>query len=565
MVTRGELALPELQRRYVWRASRVRDLFDSLYRGYPSGSILVWETDEEVPQHELAVSQVATPFKVHKLLLDGQQRITSLAAVLQGNPVKVRNRKTPINILFNLEHPEGPPTDVDVTEMEVEDEPATDEVEINGDDGEDSEDEAAAALQERMKRRAFIVSSSALEKDPVWVRVTDIFQKADRDLLMRVGIKGFDDPRYAKYTERLNRVRKIRDYPYVMNVLGRDLNYEEVAEIFVRVNSLGVKLRSSDLALAQITSRWRNSLKLFEEFQHEYEKIGFDLDLGTYLRALIVVATKQCKFQAAAGLSRPVLEESWRCAKDGLDFALNFLRTVSGVERVALLSSPFLIIPIAAYGHLRKGKLTTQDTRELNYWLHVANARGRYSRGSSETFLNEDLSILFRGDGPAKLLEPIKRVFGRLDVDESDFAGRGQSSTVFPAVFLALKALGARDWATGNGISMNLQGKAHAIEYHHIFPKALLRERGYDDKAEINEMANFAFISSRTNKEIGKQEPSVYFPKFEALRPEEIFAAHAIPSDPTLHKVENFRAFLKTRRSLLVVTVNAFLSRAREV
>jgi hypothetical protein len=179
--------------------------------------------------------------------------------------------------------------------------------------------------------------------------------------------------------------------------------------------------------------------------------------------------------------------------------------------------------------------------------------------------LNEDLSILFNGGTPSKLLEPIKRVFGRFDVDENDFAGRGQSSTLFPVMFLALKALGARDWATGNGISMNLQGKAHAIEYHHIFPKALLRERGYEDTAEINEMANLAFISSRTNKEIGKQEPNVYFPRFEALRAAEVFAAHAIPGEPSLHKVESFRAFLKARRSLLAQTVNAFLNRARDV
>src|SRR6202046_1719241 len=86
-VEHGELVLPEMQRRYVWPATRVRDLLDSLYRGYPSGAILVWETDREMPSRNLAVDQNRSPFKGHKLLLDGQQRLTSLTAILRGIPV----------------------------------------------------------------------------------------------------------------------------------------------------------------------------------------------------------------------------------------------------------------------------------------------------------------------------------------------------------------------------------------------------------------------------------------------------------------------------------------------
>src|SRR6187549_171863 len=112
MYKRGEMRLPEIQRHYVWRATRVRDLMDSLYRGYPSGSILMWETDEPVPTRDGAIIQETTAFAGRKLLLDGQQRLTSLTAVLNGEPVHVRYRKRPIDILFNLEHPEGPPTDV---------------------------------------------------------------------------------------------------------------------------------------------------------------------------------------------------------------------------------------------------------------------------------------------------------------------------------------------------------------------------------------------------------------------------------------------------------------------
>src|SRR6478752_3481448 len=106
MIQRGELRLPEMQRRYVWPAPRVRDLLDSLYRGYPSGAILLWETDEDVPLQEFAISQAANPFATTRLLLDGQQRLTSLSAVIRGEPVTVRGRRLPIELLFNLEHPD---------------------------------------------------------------------------------------------------------------------------------------------------------------------------------------------------------------------------------------------------------------------------------------------------------------------------------------------------------------------------------------------------------------------------------------------------------------------------
>ena len=87
MIERGELRLPEMQRRYVWRSTRVRDLLDSIYRGYPSGAILLWETDEKVPLQDFAVTQEGNPYQSTRLLLDGQQRLTSLSAVIRGDPV----------------------------------------------------------------------------------------------------------------------------------------------------------------------------------------------------------------------------------------------------------------------------------------------------------------------------------------------------------------------------------------------------------------------------------------------------------------------------------------------
>ena len=128
MIERGELRLPECNAD-VWRSTRVRDLMDSLYRGYPSGAILLWETDEAVPLQEFAVSQTANPYQSTRLLLDGQQRLTSLSAVIRGEHVSVRGRKRPLDLLFNLEHPDHLTVVTEVHEDSGDDE-----------DGEDDED-----------------------------------------------------------------------------------------------------------------------------------------------------------------------------------------------------------------------------------------------------------------------------------------------------------------------------------------------------------------------------------------------------------------------------------------
>ena len=110
------------------------------------------------------------------------------------------------------------------------------------------------------------------------------------------------------------------------------MSYEEVTEIFVRVNSLGAKLRSSDLALAQKTSRWPNLLKQLEAFQEECEQSWFTTDLGQLVRSIVVFATHQCLFRTVASTPVEKLKAGWEEAKEGLRFAINFLRTNAGIE-----------------------------------------------------------------------------------------------------------------------------------------------------------------------------------------------------------------------------------------
>jgi hypothetical protein len=556
MYKRGELRLPEIQRHYVWRATRVRDLLDSLYRGYPSGSILVWETDEPVPTREGAIAQDTTAFAGRKLLLDGQQRLTSLTAVINGDPIQVRGRKRPIDILFNLEHREGPPTEVVEVEGDEDspltpDDEETDETEENGD--------SDSSVAERFNHFTFVVASRALQAQPHWVSVSEVFKStSDSVILRKAGVTSMDDPRFPKYSERLTKLRQIRHYPYVVHVLERAMNYQEVTEIFVRVNSLGAKLRSSDLALAQITSRWQNLLKQLEEFQEECEQSWFTIDLGQLVRAIVVFATKQCLFHTVGKTPVAELKRGWEEAKEGLRFAINFLRTNAGIEDESLLSSPMFIHVLAVISRVKDNRLTDAEQRALLHWLLVANARGHFSRGSTETLLNEDLNIIFRSGEIAALMDPVERQFGRLHIEPGDLVNRGANSPLFSLAYLAIKAGGAKDWFSGLGLSLTHQGKLHFIQWHHIHPKSLLKAKNYET-GEINEIANMAFITGQTNRRISARLPSVYLADIVKAQGQQTLDAQLVPNDPALLELENYREFLRVRREALAQRMNEFI------
>lgn len=557
MIERGDLRLPEMQRRYVWTSTRVRDLLDSLYRGYPSGTILVWETDLAQSTRDLAVSQQQSGFSGSKLLLDGQQRLTSLSAVIRGEPIKVRNRQRPVDIAFNLDHPEG------LEEvLEIDD----DEDRINRDrdeapDEESDPDESESTLLERLSRRTFAVASKALLSRPNWISVTEVFKAEKSDWqFVKALVTSPDDPNFAKYSSRLQRLRRVREYPYVMHVLARDLSYPEVAEIFVRVNSLGAKLRGSDLALAQITARWQGALALLETFVEECEERWFTIDPGLLVRQIVVFATERSRFGTVGGISLERLKESWEKSKEGLRFAINFLRTNADIEDESLLSSPAFMIPIAVYGNLRNYAMSPQDERDMLQWLYTANARGHYS-GSSESTLDADLALLFGGNAFGSLLGPLTQRFGRLHVEAADLKAKGQRSALFSLAYLALKHAGAKDWKTGLGLSLTHQGTYHYIEYHHIFPKSLLQRAQYE-KSEINEIANMAFVSGRVNRNISNRRPIDYFPTIVADRGKEALRSQGIPTNKGLWEIDQYRNFLDARRQVLAAAINAFVETA---
>jgi hypothetical protein len=550
MIEKGQIQLPEMQRKFVWKATKVRDLLDSLYRGYPSGTILMWEPDKEVALTTFSVKTDDRSAFKPMLLLDGQQRLTSLSSVLRGEPITVRRRRRPIDILFNLEHPDNPLTSIDSDDDE-EDEFESEEFETPDD-----------AINDILQQMTFVVSNSKLASSPNWISVSDAFKdNSDKAFLTKSGVESFDDPRYDKYTERLKRLRSIRDYVYRMDVLESNLSYEEVTEIFVRVNSLGAKLRGSDLALAQITARWRNSLKTFESFQSECESDhNFDLELGTLLRGLIIQATGQSKFKTVSSISQKKLEEAWKENVRAMTFALNFLRSNAKIDSAALLTSPYIILVIAFWGAKKSYKIDDSEATKMVRWILLANAKARFARGSSEGILDQDLATLRDLGGATQLLERLATQVGRLDITPSELIGRNAQSGLFKTMFLAFKADGAKDWNTNLEISVNHSGKQDKLQFHHIFPTAYMKKQSkLMDLPSTDDIANLAFIGGKTNREISDKAPIDYLKKILEGPSSDQLKKQAIPIDPELLKPEAFAQFLILRRELIAQRLNKFL------
>jgi hypothetical protein len=245
-----------------------------------------------------------------------------------------------------------------------------------------------------------------------------------------------------------------------------------------------------------------------------------------------------------------------------MEFALNFMKSNAGIDSPALLSSPFILIALAFHGHMRNYSLSAEESHRLKHWLLLANAKGRYSRGSSETILDQDLAALKAGGGAQELIDRLRQQVGRLEIVPEELEGRNQRSALFKTMFLAFRAAGAKDWRSQVAIALDHSGAQHRLQFHHIFPKAVLKAT-YSGR-EADDIANLCFIAGKTNRQISDKPPRDYFPGMISASGSGAFDAQCIPTDPVLLGVSDYKAFLQRRRELVASRLNEFLGVSAE-
>lgn len=398
----------------------------------------------------------------------------------------------------------------------------------------------------------FQLASAATRKNRKWALVHDILAgkikaSVKRDLAAYLG----DAPDEDVIDERIGRVAAIATYTYHVETI-KGLAYEEVTDIFVRVNSRGRNLTSADLALATLTASYPGFYDKLRARAAANATAGFPkLGVSTLVRALALLGTPTGTLAGIAGATAQEIDTGWAAVEHGIDRLLPLLRNNLDLGNDDLLPSVNALLPVIGHLGLRgKKQLDQPDADALLYWLLTALLTSRYS-GTVDTKLAQDRAALLSGDPLAALYANLT-LTGRYRVTPEGLIGRSTGSAAFMLSYLAARRHGAHDWWTAAKIGLGGAGQSR-IEYHHIHPQATLKTTY--TKAQINDIANLAFISESANKQIGKRSPAAYFPDIGDAE----LGRHLVPVDPSLREAPHYLEFLDARRILLADGMNQVL------
>lgn len=558
-IKHGNLALPDIQRPFVWSTTKIRDLFDSLYRGYPVGSLMFWETGAEVGTRQVGGG---TSERVPRLLIvDGQQRLTSLFAVLTGRPVLTRSfEKKYIRIAF------------------------------------------------RPMDEAFEVTDAAIEHDPEFIAdITALWQADGYKPAFRRFVGRLAQSRgealsvleQDRLEEHIDRVRDLRDFRFQVVELGSTANEEQVADIFVRINSEGVQLKQADFILTLMSVHWEKGRQELEAFcrdavdpkvQGPSPRNAF-LDPGPdqLLRAGVGLAFRRGRLQHVYSILRGKdLEtgevsaerrtdqfDQLRCAQDDVVNLTNwheFLKCLvsSGFRSRRMVTSESALIytyVLWLIGNRDFGLDLKALRRVIARWFFMAHTTGRYT-SSPESQIEADLSrisTLEPGNGQAFCDELDRNVRAQFTPDywEISLPNRldvsSARSPVLYAYWAALNLLDAELLFSGMRIRELFDpavSAPRAIERHHLFPKAYLAHNGITGTSAVNAIANMAFLDWPENATISADDPRSYWPamtdRMESVRLARQIYWHALPVG---WEQLDYSTFLERRRQLIARVV----------
>lgn len=510
----GHMTLPEFQRGYVWNRTQVRGLFDSLYRRHPVGGLLTWVTESQSAEHR-GEGQLAAG--IVNLLLDGQQRVTSLYGVVRGKPPA----------FF------------------------------------DGNEQAFTGLRFHLETETFeFYQPVKMRDDPLWVDVTELMQQGNRGLGDTIARIAPSPDKFGDYTGRLSNILAIKDVDlHIEEVTGADKSLDVVVDIFNRVNSGGTTLSKGDLALAKVCANWPDARNVMKKKLEEWESAGYDFTRDWLLRSVNTVLTGEAQFHYLHYKSAAEIQDGMARATRQIDQCLNYIGGRLGLDHDRVFFGRYAVPVMARYLDRRQardhGPLDERERDKLLFWYVQAAMWGRFS-GSTETAIDQDLEALETETGGLDPLLERLRLWhgGNFRAEPAHFTGWSLGARFYPMLYFLTRMGEARDWGTGLPLRSDLLGKMSRLEVHHIFPKARLYDPACNyNRPEVNAIANFCFLTKDTNLVIRDRAPQAYFPEVEASHPGAL-ASQWIPDDPALWRIDQFLDFLEARQELLAKELN---------
>ncbi len=553
----GEIGLPEIQRPFVWPNTKVRDLFDSMYRGFPVGYLLFWANGSGGGHKQIGTG---TKQKVpHLLVVDGQQRLTSLYAVLKGiDVVREDYRSEHIRIAF-------------------------------------------APLTGK-----FEVTDAAIQRDPeyipdislVWSERTDIFDLAEDYIARLKDARPVSVEEQKAIKKAINSLDNLSSYPFTALEISSAASEEEVADVFVRINSKGTPLNQADFILTLMSVFWDDGRTELEQFcrqaripavsgpspynyysspdpdqllrvcvglgfrrarlTHVYSILrGKDLDTEEYSDE-----RREKQFEVLKSAQKEVLDlQNWH------DFLL-CLRQAGYASQAMISSQNALMYSYAFYLiGARDFHMDRQALRKaIARWFFMVSLTGRYT-GSFESIMEQDLGRLRGAASAAEFVHTLDSVI--TDTFTGDYwtitlpnelaTSSSRSPSLF-AYYAALNLLQARVLFSRMHVSElldpTIKGRRSAVERHHLFPRGYLSTLGITEIRDTNQIANFALVEWDDNATIRDTPPAEYYPKyasrFTSAELERMAYWHALPVDWPLM---GYHEFLEARRKLVAQVI----------
>lgn len=568
-IRKGDVALPDIQRPFVWPATKVRDLLDSMYKGFPVGYLLFWETGADVGARQIGTESKEKAPRL--LIVDGQQRLTSLFAVMTGAPiVRADYTEGRIRIAFRP---------VDAT---------------------------------------FAVTDVAIERDPEFITdISRIWIPGERKNEVRAFLKRLNgkreltEPEKDALEESIDRVHDLRDYPFKAVELGSTVDEEQVAEVFVRINSEGVTLNQADFILTLMSVFWEKGRRELEEFARGCKTPTkstaspfnwyIEPSPAQMLRVSVGLAFRRAVLKHVYTLLRGKDIDTGKVDPGKRDAQFMILQKAH--DKVLDLTNWHEFLQCLERAGYRGSKMISSDSTLLfSYalwligrvdhnvpldrlreviarWFFMAHMTGRYS-GAFESRFEQDASRfrdLETGDADGFVAILSKVIDDTLTPDywaitlPNDLATSASKSPALLAYIAALNILDADALLSTEKVRARLDPVVTAkkgIERHHLFPKAYLKNHlGITDGKEVNQIANMALVVWSDNISISDEAPAKYWPQQVAKKG---LAAELLARQEYLHALPEgwrsmeFQVFLAHRRTMMGQVVKEAYERLRE-